>query len=125
MERKAIVVAGQFLKTFPMLEDVLIESWQEGMGTGNPYTNTLPGRGYGRSHSIASPVIQCANRNCKDGGFNILPDISKMIHERLTTKEFVQVCSGNEGSAKGPGQNCVNTLHYRLTLEYSQGQSPE
>src|SRR5215472_2355529 len=90
------------------------------MGMGNPYTNTLPGRAYGRSHSVASRFIQCANRNCKDGGFDILQNISAMVHERLTTKEFVQVCRGNEGSPKGLGR-CVNTLHYRLTLEYTPG----
>ena len=118
-------MAAEFLKAFPMLEDVLIESWQEGMGTGNPYTGTLPSRGYGRSHSVTNRVIACANRNCQSGGFDILRDISKMVHERLTTKEFVQVCFGNEGSTKGLGRDCVNTLHYRLTLEYAQGQSPE
>jgi hypothetical protein len=108
-----------------MLEDVLIESWQEGMGMGNPYTNTLPTRAYGRPHSVASRVIQCANRRCKDGGFDVLQDISKMVHEQLTTKEFVQVCSGSEGPAKGLGRDCVNTLHYRLTLEFAPGQTPE
>lgn len=114
-------MAAEFLKAFPMLEDVLIESWQEGMGTGNPYTQTLPSRGYGRPRAIASQVIACANRNCRNGGFDILPNISTMIHERLNTKEFVQVCHGNEGS----GQDCVNTLHYRLTLEYAPGQTQE
>ena len=118
-----VAVAAEFLKAFPMLEDVLIESWQEGMGIGNPYTSTLPSRAYGRPHSVTNRVIACANRGCKNGGFDILQDISKMVHERLMTKEFVQVCCGNEGSAKG--RDCVNTLHYRLTLEYLPGRSPE
>ena len=115
-------MAAEFLNAFPMLKDVFIEYWQEGMGTGNPYTQTLPSRAYGRSHSVSSRLIQCANRNCKDGGFDILRDISKMVHERLTTREFVQVCCGIE--PKGLGRDCVNTLHYRLTLEYTPGQSP-
>ena len=118
-------MATEFLKTFPMLEDVLIESWQEGIGMGNPYTNTLPSRAYGRSHPVTNRVIACGNRNCKSGGFDILQDISKMVHEQLTTKEFIQVCSGNEGSTKGLGQDCFNTLHYRLTLEYVPGQTPD
>jgi hypothetical protein len=118
-------VAAEFLKAFPMLEDVLIESWQEGMGAGNPYTQTLPRRGYGLPRHVSTPIISCANRNCRDGGFDVLADISKMIHERQTTKEFVQVCNGNEGFAKGPNRNCVNTLHYRLTLEYAPGQTPQ
>ena len=117
-------MAVEFLKTFPMLEDVLIESWQEGIGTGNPYTSALPSRGYGRPHFVSNRVIACANRNCKSGGFDILQDISTMVHERLTTKEFVQVCSGNEGSTQGLGRGCFNTLHYRLTLEYEPGQTP-
>ena len=111
-------MAAEFLKAFRMLEDVLIECWQEGMGTGNPYTQTLPTRAYGRSHSVANRVIACANRRCQDGGFDLLPDIAKMIDERLTMREFVQVCCGNEG----PGRDCVNTLHYRLTVEYTPGQ---
>ena len=108
-----------------MLEDVLIEYWQEGMGTGNPYTQTLPSRGYGRPRSVANQVIACANRKCKGGGFDILADISKMIHERLSTKEVVRVCSGNEDLPRGLGQNCVNMLHYRLTLKYIPGESPK
>jgi hypothetical protein len=72
-----------------MLEDVLIESWQQGMGVGNPYTNLLPSRAYGRPHSVANRFFACANRNCQGGGFDILGNISKMVHERLTTKEFV------------------------------------
>jgi hypothetical protein len=118
---RLVRVAVEFLKAFPMLEDVLIESCQEGVGMGNPYTNTLPSRAYGRPHSVANRVIACANRNCKSGGFDILQDISKMVHERLTTKEFVQVCCGKEGS----GRDCINTLQYRLTLDYAPGQSPE
>src|SRR5262249_4183449 len=123
-QRGTIAVAAEFLKAFPMLEDVLIESWQEGMGVSNPFTHILPSRAYGRPHSLTNWVSACANRSCKNGGFDILQDISKMVHERLTTKEFVQVCCGNEGSTKGLGR-CINTLHYRLTLEYAPGQSPE
>ena len=118
-------MSAEFLKAFAMLEDVLIESWQEGMGTGNPYTQTLPSRAYGRSHSAASHVIACANRHCQGGGFDILPDISKMVRGRLTAKEFVQVCCGHEDLPRGLGQNCINMLHYRLTLEYTPGQSPK
>ena len=117
---------AEFLKAFAMLEDVLIEFWQEGMGTGNPYTQTLPSRAYGRQHSVARVIIQCANRKCQGGGFDILPDISRMVRERLTTKEFVQVCCGHEeGLPRGLGENCINMLHYRLTLEYTRGQSPQ
>jgi len=118
-------VAAEFLKAFPMLEDVLIESWQEGMGMGNPYTSTPPTRGYGRPHSLASRAIACANRSCKCGGFDLLQNISKMVHERLSMMEFVQVCRGIEDSTERLGQGCVNMLHYRLTLEYTRGQSPE
>ena len=57
-------MSAEFLKAFPMLEDVLIESWQEGMGVGNPYSNLLPSRAYGRPHSVANPIIACANRRC-------------------------------------------------------------
>ena len=70
---RVVAVAAEFLKAFPMLEGVLIESWEEGMGTGNPYTSTLPSRAYGRPHSVTNRVIACANRSCKNGGFDILP----------------------------------------------------
>src|SRR5262249_9367117 len=118
-------MAAAFLRAFPMLENVLIESWQEGEGVGNPYTSSLPSRAYGRPRSVTNPLIACANRNCKDGGFDILQDVSTMIHERLTAKEFVKICCGNESLPTGPGRECGNRLHYRLTLEYAPGQSPD
>ena len=111
-------MAAGFLKAFPVLEDVMIESWQEGAGVGNPYTSTLPSRTYGLPHPVARRVIECANRNCKRGGFDIFQDITKMVNEKSTVKEFTQICCGDEGSSKGKGRDCVNTLHYRLTLEY-------
>jgi len=117
-------VAAEFLKMFPMLYDVLIESWEEGTGMGNPYTTTPPSRTYGLPHSVSSRVIACANRSCNMGGFDILQDISEMVREKWHIKEFVQVCCGYEGSPKGGqrGRDCVNTLHYRLTLKYEPGQ---
>ena len=118
-------MAAEFLKAFPMLEEVLIQSWQEGIGMGNPYTSTPPTSAYGSQHSVTNPIIACANRNCKGGGFDILQDISRMVHERLTTKEFVQICRNNRASKEGPGRGCDNLLYYRLTLEYASGQSPE
>lgn len=123
--REGADMTAKFLKAFPMLEGVLIESWQEGTGMGNPYTQTPPSRAYGRPHSVMNRVLDCANRNCKSGGFDILTNISAMVHDRLTTKEFAQVCCGNEASSTTLGRSCVNTLHYRLTLEYTPGQSPE
>ena len=111
-------MAAGFLRLFPVLEDVLIEFWQEGIGVGNPYVRQTAS-GYGRLHSLTSPVISCANWNCRGGGFDILQDISRMVHERLTTKEFVQACRNSQGSKKEPG--CVNLLYYRLTLKYVSG----
>jgi len=119
-----LLLASEFLKTFPMLHDVLIESWQEGMGAGNPYTTTPPSTSYGLPHSAASRVIPCANRSCNGRGFDIFQDISEMVREKLHIKEFVQVCCGDEGSPKEAQRrrDCVNTLHYRLTLKYEPEQ---
>ena len=126
-QRGTIAVAAEFLKAFPTLETVLIESWQEGAGVGNPYTSTLPSRTYGLPRPLASPIISCANRNCRSGGFDVFQDIAEMVHEKLTTKEFVKVCLGDERSPKGGklGRDCINTLHYRLTLRYEPGHSSE
>jgi hypothetical protein len=71
---------------------------------GNPYTNTLPSRGYGRLHSVASPVISCTNRSCKDGGFDILQDISKMVHERLMTSLRDWANPSSPGKSEAPAQ---------------------
>jgi len=115
---RLIAMPAEFLKAFPMLDDVLIESWQEGAGVGNPYTSTLPSRTYGLPHSVARRVIECANRSCKRGGFDIFQDISQMVNEKSIVKEFTGICCGDESSAEGKGRDCVNMLHYRLTLEY-------
>jgi hypothetical protein len=120
-------VAAEYLKSFPILENVLIESWQEGAGVGNPYTSTPPSRTYGLPRPVTSPIISCANRSCKNGGFDIFQDISDMVREKLSTKEFVKVCLGDEGPPRegSLGRGCINTLHYRLTLKYEPGYSPK
>src|SRR5207302_11132469 len=111
--RADIAVAAEFLKAFPTLETVLIESWQEGAGVGNPYTSAPASRAYGLPHPVTSPIISCANRNCRRGGFDILQDIAEMVHEKLVIKKFVKVSLGDEGSRKGGnlGRDCVITLH--------------
>ena len=121
-----IALAAEFLKAFPTLENVLIESWQEGTGVGNPYASALPSRTYGLPRAVTSPIISCANRHCRDGGFDVSQDISEMVDEKSTAKEFVKVCLSNEGFPKRgkPGRDCINTLHYRLTLRYEPGHSP-
>ena len=111
----------EFLKAFPTLENVLIECWQEGMVAGNPFTSTPPSRTYGLPRPVTSPIISCANRRCRNGGFDILQDISEMVREKLTQNECAKVCIGDEGSSRGEGRNCINTLHYRLTLQYEPG----
>ena len=75
-------MAAEFLKAFPSLETVLIESWQEGAGVGNPFTSTPPSRAYGLPRPVTSPIISCANRNCRSGGFDIFQDIAEMVHEK-------------------------------------------
>lgn len=119
-------MAAEFLKAFPTLETVLIESWQEGAGVGNPYTSTPPSRAYGLPRPVTSLIISCANRNCRSGGFDIFQDVAEMVHEKLVTKEFVKVCLGDGRSPMGGnlGPHCINTLHYRLTLRYELGHSP-
>src|SRR5579863_4829611 len=111
-------MVADFLKPFPKLDNVLIESWEEGRDVGNPDTSTLPPKKYGPLRPINELTIPCANRICRRGGFNISQDISTMADEGLTTKEFVQVCPGDEGTPKRRGRDCLNTLHYRLTLKY-------
>ncbi len=111
-------MVADFLKSFPKLANVLIESWEEGRDVGNPYTSTLPPKEYGPPRSIAGRTIPCANRSCRRGGFNILQEISEMVYEGLTTKEFVKDCPGDEGTPKRRGRDCLNTLHYRLILKY-------
>ena len=116
--KRLIAMAAEFLKAFPMLEDVLIESWQEGAGVGNPYSSTLPSRTYGLPHSAARRVIECANRSCKGGGFDILQDISscavrgdrprrpdwrlQSLPVGCTMRTVVRVGDGNPGSDVRP-----------------------
>jgi hypothetical protein len=115
-----IFMAAGFLKVFPTLDNVLIESWEEDNGVGKPYMSTLPPRTYGAPHPVRGRKIRCANPKCRRGGFDISQDISEMVYEKLTTREFVKDCLGDEGSPKGHklGRDCTNTLHYRLTLKY-------
>lgn len=111
-------MATEFLNAFPTLETVLIESWQESAGVD---------RAYEPPRAVTSRIISCGKRNCRKGGFDIFRDISEMIDEKLSMKEFVKVCLGNEGSTRGDrlGRGCINTLHYRLTLKYKSGQTPD
>lgn len=82
---------------------------------------------HGLPHPVTNRIISYANRNCRRGGFDIFQDIPEIKREKLATEEFVKICLGDEGSAKGGklGWHCVNTLHYRLTLKYKLEYSPE
>ena len=61
--------------------------------------------------------IDCINRECTQGYFNLTPIVRKMVHLQLTEyKSFIN-CEGSEVHDH-PYQSCGSILQYTITITY-------
>jgi hypothetical protein len=72
--------------------------------------------------SPPSQYVDCSNRRCYDGGFEIGRIIGDMYHQRETYSEGVKRCQGHEGgirdSIKTP---CDCMFRYKVSVTYKPG----
>jgi hypothetical protein len=110
-------------EAFPTIESATISSYEIGQGV-YEFRDEPPT--FGRGVPFSSGLIECSNRHCRRGGFEVDDGLYRMVGEKLTEKEFVSRCPGDEGSPKGRvrGRRCLNVLHYRLTVKYKPESSP-
>lgn len=113
-----------FDKAFPELEEALIQYYEIGDGIETMRGFPPPGT-YTNPHQVKEPRMRCSNNRCKRGGYDIEQEIRNMIYSRVTEREFILHCEGDEGSPKGrkKGQPCMNMLHVRLKLKYKDERS--
>jgi len=57
--------------------------------------------------------MECMNRECVDGGFNLEPVIAKMIKNRLKSGKGELVCSGKESSGHAK-------IDYKISIKYNK-----
>ena len=107
-----------FERAFPTLETVTIASYETGKGVRT--FGLEPRKTYAVARPLRGGLVPCSNPRCYGGGYEVDHILSEMVSERLTEKEYVQDCPGEERSPKRrrTGMPCFNALHYRLTVKY-------
>lgn len=66
---------------------------------------------------IAIFLIDCLNRECTSGIFDLKSDIYSMVRESKSVFEGEQKCSGSE-APDHMYQSCSGHLKYKITIEY-------
>lgn len=66
---------------------------------------------------IATFLIDCLNRECTSGIFDLKSNIYSMVRESKSILEGEQKCSGSE-APDHMYQNCSGYLKYKITIEY-------
>jgi hypothetical protein len=108
-----------FDKAFPDLAEALIQYYEIGDGIEGSRGFPPPGT-YTNPHQVTEPRMRCSNKRCKRGGYDIEQEIRNMTYGKVTDREFILRCEGDEGSPGGrkKGNSCMNMLHVRLKLKY-------
>jgi hypothetical protein len=106
-----------FEEAFPTVEGATIASYEVGEGV---YTSEVPRNAFGTPLPFGSGLIPCSNPYCRRGGYEVDASLDEMRRDKVTEKEFVKHCPGDEGMprARKTGRRCMNVLHYRLTVKY-------
>jgi hypothetical protein len=89
-----------FQEAFSDLEEALIQYYE--IGDGIETIRGFPPSGtYTNPHQVKQPRMRCSNNRCKRGGYDIEQEIRNMTYGKVTEREFILHCEGDEGSPKG------------------------
>jgi hypothetical protein len=108
-KRKLKLESGLISERFPDIESIFVKI-NNSYGRKNPITiareiNFLP-------ESQAYFIIECLNKNCLDGGFNLAGVIDTMIKSHTVSREGELSCNGSELSPEH------SHIFYKITINY-------
>ena len=104
---------ASFAETFPEIEQVIVEVVEFGK-------DTLSEASIYKKDTLRE-YINCSNRFCYNGGFNVANILRNMIKDKQTDCETKQFCQGYEGSPKGKKRyrSCLNSFKIKIHLDYN------
>ncbi|RIK04519.1 MAG: hypothetical protein DCC49_13350 [Acidobacteria bacterium] len=116
-ERESPLIA----ELFPAFESVVIEmEFADDWGDMSPRSRVL-NREDGRDYVH----IECPNRECVDGGFDLTGAVHEAIRADLSTAEGqAQSCQGWQDRERIGNHRCLTRLTYRMDIRYVAETEP-
>ena len=114
---------GTFQEAFPQIESIKVDLEQDKFGF---YLREDAWRKKSRYSDGNLPAhIDCCNRYCQRGGFDIQTFLWTMTHSKEINRQFDLRCNGDEGSPGGrrKGKSCMNSAKVEITITYKEAQS--
>lgn len=101
-----------FAEAFPEVESCLVEVHESGQD--------ITEWNKERIEKNPGEYINCSNRICYNGGFNIGRKIAELVKKKDTFGEGLAVCQGQEASPQGRRvyRKCMNFFKYKITIKY-------
>lgn len=109
------------VEIFPSFESVWIEmEFADGWGEMSPTSRVLH-----RDDARDYVYIECPNRECVDGGF----DLTGAVHKALRTGESIaegqaRSCQGWQDRERIGKHRCLTRLTYRMEIRYADSAEP-
>ena len=117
-----LVKVAKFEEVYPGLSDAIIEWTENGEGAFHSKAKSFGQYEHKASLKQYGELIKCSNPHCKQGGFQLRPQVQTMAKNNQKEKEGEQYCKGKATSSKPKAyrQKCSNTISYRITLRYKK-----
>lgn len=106
---------ASFDEAFSEIENLTVNIKEDGRGI-NQYNSESS---YNK-RSLPGEYINCHNRLCYNGGFNIGRIIREMIRNKQIELETYEICQGYNGSPKGRRNYgpCSNSFSIKVLIKY-------
>ncbi|MGO8835884.1 MAG: hypothetical protein ACLQAH_01245 [Limisphaerales bacterium] len=101
-----------FENAFPEIEQCTVEVKEQG--------HNVPEWDKVRTVRNPGQYINCHNKLCYGGGFDVGWTIHEMVGKRETERSGSTLCQGNEASAKGRRiyKKCMTFFEYKISIKY-------
>jgi hypothetical protein len=110
-KRKLKLESGLISEHYPEIESICIKI-KNSYGKKNPITIARDFRFLPDSHAYFT--VECLNKNCADGGFDLAKTIISMIKNRKLSKEGELHCNGTN---LPPDHSHIS---YKITINYNK-----
>lgn len=100
-----------FENAFPTVQECIVEVEESG--------HVEPNTSRKRTYRNPGEYINCSNRYCYNGGFDIGSEIREMVRKMENEREGNAICQGAEASPKGKRihRKCINFFKYKISLK--------